>query len=483
MGAGAAAALLPVIADALAKSGLGESDQKALATLIATGVGTSVGSGSGGKVVAGGTAAGVELYNRQLHRTERKTLEEEADRLSEKGRSQSGATWEDLLLLASGAELDAAENARLQAILAQFGPDNPEADVFARDLKVALGVVQGLAERNIVLTWSDGKPIVANGAPVYAFRATNAQYNDSTLFNTSAPYLTPQGSPWAGTEELVPELWKQQFGERNAVRYLNEILYSSTSQSDFDDAFQRVSQVASGGVANVTWDVDAALLLSGSGGAVQAVRTMLARRTIAAEAGAAGERIVQEELSNLVANGSSYFTGSRIIQKDTTVQLTEEVVLTSGQVVPKGSVVTVNGDAMKIVQPDGNVMTGSYSRAVAEVKGLPAPEMAEASRFIAASEMPFKVGQVITNAGRAVTKHPEYFGFSSTQELRKIFRSDAELNELASNAVQEILSSGSRTTGAGGRYPNGWVTYTLPDGRAASWTASGEFIGFRGVQR
>ncbi|SDL72922.1 hypothetical protein SAMN05216186_1291, partial [Pseudomonas indica] len=123
--------------------------------------------------------------------------------------------------------------------------------------------------------------------------------------------------------------------------------------------------------ANVTWDVDAALLLSGSGGAVQAVRTMLARRTIAAEAGAAGERIVQEELSNLVANGSSYFTGSRIIQKDTTVQLTEEVVLTSGQVVPKGSVVTVNGDAMKIVQPDGNVMTGSYSRAVAEVKGLP----------------------------------------------------------------------------------------------------------------
>ncbi|SDL39087.1 hypothetical protein, partial [Pseudomonas indica] len=60
MGAGAAAALLPVIADALAKSGLGESDQKALATLIATGVGTSVGSGSGGKVVAGGTAAGVE---------------------------------------------------------------------------------------------------------------------------------------------------------------------------------------------------------------------------------------------------------------------------------------------------------------------------------------------------------------------------------------------------------------------------------------
>ncbi|SDL39184.1 hemagglutinin repeat-containing protein [Pseudomonas indica] len=83
VGAGAAAALLPVIADALAKSGLGESDQKALATLIATGVGTSVGSGSGGKVVAGGTAAGVELYNRQLHEREQEWLMKNAKRFAE----------------------------------------------------------------------------------------------------------------------------------------------------------------------------------------------------------------------------------------------------------------------------------------------------------------------------------------------------------------------------------------------------------------
>jgi filamentous hemagglutinin len=96
---------------------------------------------------------------------------------------------------------------------------------------------------------------------------------------------------------------------------------------------------------------------------------------------------------------------------------------------------------------------------------------------------PFRDGQAITNAGRAATKHPEYFGFDSTQAMRQTYRSDAQLNELASKAVQDILQDGTKTTGAGGRYPDGWVTYTLPDGRAASWTASGEFIGFRGLQK
>ncbi|WP_186195961.1 hypothetical protein [Burkholderia gladioli] len=106
-----------------------------------------------------------------------------------------------------------------------------------------------------------------------------------------------------------------------------------------------------------------------------------------------------------------------------------------------------------------------------------------AGDLASAANQPFKDGQAITNAGRAVTKHPEYFGFDSTQDLRQVYRSDAQLNELAANAVQDILQNGIKTTGAGGRYPNGWVTYTLPDGRAASWATSGEFIGFRGLQK
>ena len=98
------------------------------------------------------------------------------------------------------------------------------------------------------------------------------------------------------------------------------------------------------------------------------------------------------------------------------------------------------------------------------------------------AESPFR-GQTLTNAGRATTKHPEYFGFNSTEEMRGVYRTDSELNSLARRAVDEILTNGVRTSGAGGRYPDGWITYTLPDGRAASWTSSGEFIGFRGVKK
>jgi hypothetical protein len=134
--------------------------------------------------------------------------------------------------------------------------------------------------------------------------------------------------------------------------------------------------------------------------------------------------------------------------------------------------------------PDTPVATESAvvnatERSVVAAKGG-AGLSTEAQSFLEAAESPFK-GQTLTNAGRATTKHPEYFGFSSTEELRAVYRTDAQLNALANTNVQEILSNGVRTTGAGGRYPSGWVTYTLPDGRAASWTASGEFIGFRGL--
>jgi len=128
---------------------------------------------------------------------------------------------------------------------------------------------------------------------------------------------------------------------------------------------------------------------------------------------------------------------------------------------------------------------GSWSAsgvgAVAQETATGAKETTDS--LLASALSPFKDGQAITSAGRAVTKHPEYFGFDSTQELRQVYRSDAQLNDLAEKSVQDILENGVKTTGAGGRYPNGWVTYSLPDGRAASWSASGDFIGFRGVQK
>ena len=72
LGVGASAALMPSISEALRGSALNEKEQDALATLIATSLGTALGSGSGvsGSVVAGSGAASVDLNNRQLHAIE-----------------------------------------------------------------------------------------------------------------------------------------------------------------------------------------------------------------------------------------------------------------------------------------------------------------------------------------------------------------------------------------------------------------------------
>lgn len=80
LGAGASAALMPAIADALGKNGIVGADQDALATLIATGVGTVAGAGRGvdGSVVAGGNAVSVDVYNRQIHDIEVAAIDAEA---------------------------------------------------------------------------------------------------------------------------------------------------------------------------------------------------------------------------------------------------------------------------------------------------------------------------------------------------------------------------------------------------------------------
>jgi hypothetical protein len=130
--------------------------------------------------------------------------------------------------------------------------------------------------------------------------------------------------------------------------------------------------------------------------------------------------------------------------------------------------------------PTGPMLPGTTGNRTAFT--LPSNGASETAALLAAAQQPFR-GQTLTNAGRAATKHPEYFGFESTERMRTSYRTDAQINALANQSLQEILSNGVRTTGAGGRYPNGWITYTLPDGRAASWQSSGEFIGFRGVSK
>jgi filamentous hemagglutinin len=75
----------------------------------------------------------------------------------------------------------------------------------------------------------------------------------------------------------------------------------------------------------------------------------------------------------------------------------------------------------------------------------------------------------LTKAGYAVTQHPECFDFESADELKEKYRTPQALNELGSSAIRTILAKGIQTTGAGGRYPKGWITYTLPEDVAADW--------------
>ena len=129
---------------------------------------------------------------------------------------------------------------------------------------------------------------------------------------------------------------------------------------------------------------------------------------------------------------------------------------------------------------------GAFNGIVTATRGAEIANVAAKGGFDAVGAFknaisPFKGGN-LTNAGRAVTKHPEYFGFESTEALMKVYRSPSALNNLGSSTLKDILRNGVRTTGAGGRYPKGWVTYTLPNGNAASWGLDGTFIGFRGIK-
>ena len=78
LGAGASAALMPSIDQALAGSGMSKSERDAVASLIASGIGAAAGSGNGagGAVVGGGAGFGVDKYNRQLHPDEKLLAQE-----------------------------------------------------------------------------------------------------------------------------------------------------------------------------------------------------------------------------------------------------------------------------------------------------------------------------------------------------------------------------------------------------------------------
>lgn len=216
-------------------------------------------------------------YNRLLHSQEKKLLIDEAKTLQEQqGKPRSDLSWEDLLLLAGNAEVDAYENQRLKQLVELYPEGSPEGVAFAQDLEVAQQSIQQLAAKDVVLTWNDNTTAIkANGGEVKAFQATESQFKDHGLFNTSSASTVPSGNNWAGETEIVPEAWKRQFGERNATLYLNELSQVASNPEELQEIVDRVSTISTGGIQDVTWDLDAALMVTG---APAAMRALLSKR-------------------------------------------------------------------------------------------------------------------------------------------------------------------------------------------------------------
>jgi len=83
----------------------------------------------------------------------------------------------------------------------------------------------------------------------------------------------------------------------------------------------------------------------------------------------------------------------------------------------------------------------------------------------------------LTNAGRALFKHPEVIG-ETKESLRQVLRTDSALNDAAATSLKDIMRNGTRFESNLPRYGN-TVTYQLPGGFGARFEAvTNKFIGF-----
>lgn len=91
---------------------------------------------------------------------------------------------------------------------------------------------------------------------------------------------------------------------------------------------------------------------------------------------------------------------------------------------------------------------------------------------------PFRGG--FSNAGRALTKHPNIAGAKSAQELIRRFGNNAGINKAAAEALKNIMRNGTRTTKTTKAFGD-VVEFKLPNGLGARFNAvTNEFIGFLG---
>ena len=92
---------------------------------------------------------------------------------------------------------------------------------------------------------------------------------------------------------------------------------------------------------------------------------------------------------------------------------------------------------------------------------------------------PFKDGS-LTQAGRALTKHPEVVGLAK-HTLRQAYRPAAAINRAAHNALKNIMRHGVRPTPRLPRYGE-VIQCQIAGGFGTRWYTAGEgagaFIGF-----
>lgn len=81
-----------------------------------------------------------------------------------------------------------------------------------------------------------------------------------------------------------------------------------------------------------------------------------------------------------------------------------------------------------------------------------------------------------SNAGRALTKHPQLIG-ETKETLRQALRTDGAINDAAHAALKNTMRNGTTTTPSLGQY-GGVTQIQIPGGFGARRASDGSFIGF-----
>ena len=268
LSAAANQALNGVVYDLLKEQeGISEGDEageKKLRELSALLVGGIVGSATGGAGLGAAVALVADKYNRQLHPLEKALLENKAESLGKELGPPllEGFTWAELLALVAGAEIDTAKRQQyLQLLGGISGPseaNNPLRKYFQHDIDAVLETLVVMASTNMVLTWEDGSPVIAHGEPVYAFQATEKQFQDSQLFSNALAVAQ------AGRGGQRVEWVHNEFDAETLSKHYLE-LYKFTEPTHADtDLPDRLSWMVLDGIKPDTTDFDLATLGVGS---------------------------------------------------------------------------------------------------------------------------------------------------------------------------------------------------------------------------